>query len=490
MNRSFIVTLFLVTVLVASMASLAWSAWPQPKVFEVDRDLYPFYPSLIKWNKTSAGFTDPSVCAGCHPDKFKEWTGSIHSLAFKDPVYQGELNKGFKAVGHELTRQCEGCHSPAGMVTGEIKGPGNAGLSPMALAGVSCDICHSISGITHWQTPSHEAENGSFIMTPGVDAKGGAQLTKRGPLTPYEGCGMGFHVCVESPLHVSADLCASCHEVYHYTDHFPIESTYLEWKHGPYAQKGIMCQDCHMVDTEIFKRSADTFQKPARQEYHHYFNGANYLVYYLAKGAAEKVGDKELAANLMQKYEMAVTHLKSAADLEIFPVYRGGMLAEVKVRVKNIRAGHNLPTSLTNVRQMWLEVVARDEKGKVIMSSGQLDEHGRLIPDTRIFNSDGMGKDFHFAIDPWIVTAFSRHDTIPPRGYKDVYYGVPPMKSPQPISFEAKLRYRQAGQEEAEALLASVPSDINLEAIYGLKKVPALPVVDMVEKKMTIAYKK
>jgi hypothetical protein len=111
------------------------------------------------------------------------------------------------------------------------------------------------------------------------------------------------------------------------------------------------------------------------------------------------------------------------------------------------------------------------------------------MPETRIFNSDGMGKDFHFAMDPWSVTAFSRHDTIPPRGYKDVYYGIPTMKNSSRISFEARLRYRQAGQEEAETLLANVPPDINLDTIYGLKKVPALPVVDMVNKKMLISYK-
>ncbi len=486
MKRHMVLVLFLAIVLLVSLSRISWSQWPQPKEFEVDHDFYPYYPSLIKWDKSTTPFTEPEVCAGCHPDKFKEWTGSMHSMAFQDPVYQGELNKGFKAVGHEVTRQCEGCHSPAGVVTGEIKGPGLKGLSAMAMAGVSCDICHSISGVTHWQTPTHEAENGSFILTPGVDATGGTELTKRGPLTPYDGCGMGFHVCIESPLHMKADLCASCHNVYHYDDQFPIEATYNEWKHGPYAQKGIMCQDCHMVEIDVFKRSADTFQKPVREEYHHYFNGANYLLYYLAKNAAEKAGNQELAANLTKKYEMSIERLKLAADLEIFPVYQNNELTEVKIRVKNIRAGHNLPTSLTNVREMWLEIIARDETGKVIMSSGQLDEHGKLMPESRIFNSDGMGKDFHFSLHPWVITAFSRHETIPPRGYKDIYYGVPPMKSPQRIMIETKLRYRQADQEVAEDLLSNVPPDIILEATYGLKKVPTLPVVDMVEKKMPI----
>jgi hypothetical protein len=135
-------------------------------VFDFDREFFPYYPSLIKWNKSRAEFTPPSACAGCHEKEYKEWTGSVHHLAFQDPIYQGELNKGVKAVGHEITRQCEGCHSPAGMVTGEIKGAGISALSEMAMAGVSCDICHSVSGVTHWQTPSHEPENGSFILTP------------------------------------------------------------------------------------------------------------------------------------------------------------------------------------------------------------------------------------------------------------------------------------------------------------------------------------
>ncbi len=261
-----------------------------PAVFDVDREFYPFYPSLLKWNKSTVGFTPPSECGGCHEKQYQEWNGSVHQLAFLDPIYQGELNKANKAVGHDVTRQCEGCHSAAGVVTGEIKGPGLAGLSPMALAGVSCDICHSISGTTHWQTPSHEPENGSMILTPGLAGPEGPELIKRGPFKPSADCGGGFHKCEESPLHLQADLCASCHQVYHYDAHFPIEATYLEWKHGPYAQKSILCQDCHMVDSATFKRSADDFKKPERSEYRHYFNGANFLLYYLAGAAAEKAG--------------------------------------------------------------------------------------------------------------------------------------------------------------------------------------------------------
>ena len=179
---------------------------------------------------------------------------------------------------------------------------------------------------------------------------------------------------------------------------------------------------------------------------------------------------------------MAVKRLQAAADMDLSPIYRNGKLAEIKVRVKNVRAGHSLPTSLTNVRQMWLEITAKDDGGKVLVSSGSLDAKGHIVDNTRMFNSDGMGKDFHFAIDPWVVTSFSRHDTIPPRGYKDVYYGINAPQGIKTIVIEAKLRYRQADQGVAEALLGAVPESISMKEIYGLAAVPQLPVVDMVTK--------
>ncbi|PLX50835.1 MAG: cytochrome C [Desulfobulbaceae bacterium] len=452
---------------------------------EVDKELFPYAPSLIKWDKSEAEFTEPQTCGECHPDQYEEWTNSVHALAFQDPVYQGELNAAIKAVGHDIARQCEGCHTPAAMVQGEIKGAGLKGLSPLAKAGVSCDVCHSISGHQHWQTPYHQPENGSFILSPGRTDEKGTTLTKYTPFSPAEGCGEGFHECVESPLHLSSELCAGCHQVFHYETHTPLEATYMEWKNGPYAVNNIHCQDCHMVEIDTFKRSADDFSRPQRDEYHHYFNGANFLLYYLAEAAANKIGDAELAANAHKKFEMAVARLQAAAELEVTPIYRQDKLAEIKVRVKNIRAGHNLPTSLTNVRQMWLEVTARDAEGKILMTSGTVDAKGTIAKDVRMFNSEGQHEGLHFAIDPWEVQSFAKHDTIPPKGYKDVFYGLAAAKG-APITFEARLRYRQADQKVAEKLLGLVPDDIHLDAVYGLKEIPILPIIDMATTSVTI----
>lgn len=472
--------LFILATVVAALAG-------NRELFQVDRELFPYYPSLMRWEKSSAPFTEPETCGGCHERQYREWNGSVHSLALRDPIYQGELNKGVKAVGSDITRQCEGCHSAAAMVTGELKKPGLAGLSPLARAGVSCDVCHSVSGTSHTQTPTREAGNGSLILNPGHDGSGEPRLVKRGPNRPDAECGGGFHDCRHSPLHDQADLCGGCHQVFHHQKHFPIEATYNEWKQSPYAQRNIQCQDCHMVESGTFLKSADAFRKPERNEYRHYFNGTNYLLAWLSAQAATRSNDKELARRLMAQYAMAVKRLQSAAGLELTPVYDQGRLRELKIRVSNLRAGHNLPTSLSNVRQMWLEVVARDRNNRVVMTSGTLRPNGSLPPETRIFNSDGMGSDFHFSHDPWVITAFSRHETIPPRGYREVHYGIPLLKGVRSLTVEVRLRYRTADQHVAEALLAAVPEDIDLAGEYGLSSVPPLPVVEMAAIRSRIA---
>ncbi|MCI5146064.1 MAG: cytochrome C, partial [Candidatus Electrothrix sp. AR3] len=270
-------------------------------------ELLSFKPSNLQWEKTKAPFTAPSIftCAGCHPKQYEEWQGSMHSVAFQDPVYLGELNLAVKSVGKGITKQCEGCHTPAAFVQGETAELDFDNLSPLAKAGVSCDVCHSIKRHTHWETPSNEPENGSYVLSPGrEEPNGDITLTKYGPFPNYEGCGGGFHECVESPLHLQAELCAGCHQVFHYDKHTPLEHTYAEWKKSMYAVNGIACQDCHMVDINTFKRSADNFQKPERSEYHHYFNGANFLLYFLGEIKAKKDGDAKLAANYKHKYEM------------------------------------------------------------------------------------------------------------------------------------------------------------------------------------------
>lgn len=459
---------------------------------------YQFYPSNIAFEDKGVPFEVPSVmtCGGCHPQQFEDWKGSMHAQAFRDPIYLGELMLGIKDVGRGITKQCEGCHTAAAVVSGQMPKKTEefdfSKLGDLAKAGVSCDVCHSIKTHTHWDTPSHEPENGSYVLSPGYKDKNGNNVrTKYGPFPDYDGCGGGFHECIESPLHLRGELCGGCHQVFHYEEHFPIEHTYNEWKKGIYSIKGIQCQDCHMVDIPTFKRSADTFQKPKRSEYRHFFNGANFTMYLFEKLRAEKMGDAKMAANAQLKYDMAVQRLQLAADMEIDPIYNEeGNLSKIKVRIWNKRCGHALPTSLTNVRQMWLEVVAKDETGKVILKSGFVKDDDRLDENTYMFNSEGADINLQPTSDPWKLVSFTRHDIIPPKGYRDVYYSTLSDLKKHDITFHAKLRFRVAGRDLAEKIFANLPKGFDLEEIYGLKALPEhLPVVDMIDKTVNFSTK-
>jgi hypothetical protein len=75
--------LFFTLVSVLTAGWFTCTALAGSPVFDFDREFYPYYPSLIKWNKSRVEFTPPSACAGCHEKEYKEWTGSVHHLAFR-----------------------------------------------------------------------------------------------------------------------------------------------------------------------------------------------------------------------------------------------------------------------------------------------------------------------------------------------------------------------------------------------------------------------
>lgn len=116
----------------------------------------PFPPSYIttdvgKGLQVTDG-SDPQICAGCHPRQCKGWNGSMHSISFKDPVFQAEWAMAEKELGGESMNHCGGCHTPVGVATRTVK------FDPkMGKHGASCDVCHIISGGERAQDPGSGA---------------------------------------------------------------------------------------------------------------------------------------------------------------------------------------------------------------------------------------------------------------------------------------------------------------------------------------------
>ncbi|MGA7179817.1 MAG: multiheme c-type cytochrome [Thiobacillaceae bacterium] len=444
------------------MASLiALSATPGISIAG-DGIAFPYYPAFLEVEMGSGGakpmpenWQDPKVCMGCHPRQYKGWSTSMHANAFQDPVFQAEWALADKATGGKTLNHCGGCHTPIGIATGTVKldpslGKHGGFTAPeIAAKGVSCDVCHTISGTTAAHTTIGDPGNASFIMSPG-EVKRATLKDAKSP----------FHETAYSELHGKAEFCANCHNIFHIDNRFPVEHTYDEWKTSPYAQKGIQCQDCHMVPVDTAIRVANEM-KPARDlENHglggyagmgaptkrdlvhdHGFVGGNTII-------AEALGVKGASANKAE----AMKRLQNAVDLdfEIVPANGGANL--LKVKVTNARAGHNLPTSLTFIRQIWLEVNVTDDQGNVLLNSGVAKDN-HLPADAITFTNRSVDKDGKPTINPWEIASFDYQNTIPPKGFR---YGVYAFRLPDGAkSFRvyAKLNYQSYAQAVADELL-------------------------------------
>ncbi len=436
---------------------------------------YPFFPSLINTHTgkpvKSSDFEPPEVCRECHTEIYNQWNGSMHSNAWNDPVFQALWRLGTKETNGLTEKLCAGCHTAIGTVSEELAlkdEKGDYKISQIAKKGVQCDLCHTIEKTTYQDADGHEPHNATIVIDPGN--------LKRGPFKDSES---SHHDTAYSELHTKAEFCANCHHVYHPVNGFPIERTYDEWKNSVYAQNGIVCQDCHMAPVEDAIKVAQTLKKvnnpgkaandgPEREHiYRHYFVGGNFTIPALL--------------NAPTHADIAKKRLQSAAKLEIISpdkikASQIGSLGKFQVRVTNVGAGHNLPTSLTEVRQMWLAVEVTDEADNKLLHTGWLDKEHNIEPEAVIFQAYAMDKDNHHTVKPWEVVRFEYNRTIPPKGSDIVNYSfmVPP-DTKGPLQVKAVLRYRSYPQEVANLLLG--------------KNAPVLPIVDMATVSKSIEIK-
>jgi hypothetical protein len=404
-------------------------------------------------------FIAADTCGGCHTDIYAQWENSMHHLSHTDTVYKAVsdyLRQGLKDPDEiEEAESCVKCHTPVGVITGypTKSSDDRTKIPELAQMGIQCDYCHSA-------TTAYKMYNNGLIIEPGngEDDPG----VKRGP---FEDSESDFHETAYSEFHTNSEICGTCHDVKHVVFETDLETTYTEWKNGPYysddPQKRITCQGCHMYQrpdvpaTGSTARPANPGQAsddgPEREHiFTHYFVGANA---YLPK----LNGD-------LEKSQMAILRLQNSAALAIDTqqLDQGKLVIEVK----NIGAGHYLPTGLTDVRQMWLEIVVQDKKGKTVFTSGVPDKNQYLPEDAIIYHTvfgDGNG-------NPVYNAAKAREILIDKR--------IPPKQSSLE-TVELPHKDLKGGQINVSLLYRSASQKM-LDTIAGQGKHP-LPIVKMAE---------
>jgi hypothetical protein len=409
-------------------------------------------------------FISPDVCEGCHTEIYNQWNGSMHSKAFADPLWRTATKLFFKDAkksGEIIEmKACVKCHTPLGFRSYSISSPADDydKLAELPAQGIFCNWCHNISEVKHLGDAGYEVEPGGGEDDPST------------MLGPFRDSDSPYHPTKYSELHTKSDFCGLCHNVSHAANKLPIEQTYNEWKNSPYNTGNpattVNCQDCHMRQRPGIPSTGKTARPdnpgkacndgPDREHlWTHYFVGANAVV------------TKLLGSELHSK--MAIERLQNAADLEVIKdnAYRRNELSNIKVKVINSGAGHYLPTGLTEVRQIWLAVKVSDAKGKVLLSSGELDKKGEIDANAVVFHTKLGNEKGEPVINVAQADRILYDHRIPPKGYHvERYAFYIPATAVPPLSVEVALRYRSISPPLAQALLGD--------------KAPEIPVIDMV----------
>lgn len=269
-------------------------------------------------------FDSSEKCAMCHKQIHAQYQKSAMAQAQVLPWDQAEYFK--FALPHTkiepkvapVEAGCINCHAPQALLAGDIPPPVAGKANPKA-DGVSCDLCHSITGLD-----GTEPVNGNFIVKPGKIKYG----------TRKDAKSMG-HEVQHSAFHESAKLCGTCHN-----ESSPygalVKETYTEWSNSRYAAANVRCVNCHVPPA------------PGKA----------------GIGGAERA---DVAQHLFQgAYSQSM--LNGAAVLHVYPgsgKVSPGSEFEITVVVTNTRAGHSIPTGSAEERQLWLHLEARNAQGKI-----------------------------------------------------------------------------------------------------------------------------
>lgn len=370
---------------------------------------------------SSDEFTSPNVCAGCHGMIYSQWSGSMHAKADADPFYNELLQMASKDTDGLIDTYCPRCHTPIGLVGGEIPPVDGTNLSEIATMGVLCDFCHSVTGMI-------DMGNAQYILSP--------DNIKRGP---FDDAKSPFHETEYSELHTKSEFCGMCHDVSHPVNGLVLEATYTEWKNGPYFEDGVQCQDCHMTpgithyEANPGRAAAGA---PKRDNiFIHNFEGANVFMAKIFEDDAQR--------------DMAILRLQKAATLTVSApkTAEAGDEVTIDVAVTNVGAGHKIPTGLSEIRQMWLDIEVTDAEGNIIYRSGAIDD-GIVDPSAVMYNTIVAGPDGKPTFKFWLAEKKISDKRIPPRETTVEKYSFDiPQDITNPIIVNAKLRYRSADQK-------------------------------------------
>ncbi|MDG5468702.1 multiheme c-type cytochrome [Deltaproteobacteria bacterium IMCC39524] len=398
-------------------------------------------PQLFK----PGAFEDPKVCSTCHRDIYNEWSKSMHAYAWEDKWYQPDFLLAHQQTDGATDVLCGACHAPIAARTGLLPPADGSKFDAASLRGISCDFCHTVSGVSNMYNMGHVSAPGNVKIGPRGDGKS------------------LYHKVKNTKIHTQADFCGSCHMVIHPATGTHIIDTWDDWKNNEYGKQGIRCQDCHMTPTPGITKSpgrAALMGKPRENlAFHGFIGGSSY--------AQDEMGNHEQA-------ELSREFLRAAAEVKLAEKITDDGTLELTVDVHNVGAGHKIPTGTTYIRIMWLQIEVVDSEGKLVYSSGMVDDKNYVDPNAVFFRVLFKDAEGNLTGKSWQAHGIGYDRRIPAKGKDCETYRIAlPGKGDYKVT--SRLMYRSMTQASLDAIFEqtgeALPPVVSVEMAAAQAKV-------------------
>lgn len=438
---------------------------PQPTAAGVltaklPRDQGPFFPSLARTEGDKpidvAELNDVRRCAGCHTEAVRQWSSSAHAHAsFDNPWYRASVESLRSEVGYEASRHCAGCHDPVLLMAGRMDKP-LAPEEPLANAGVTCLVCHSV------RAPTSDG-NASYTLS-----------TEPVPYPkPGDAASLQAHRdrLAAKPLHTPA-LCASCHRGFlgQHTGighHLSGMDDPGAWRASVFANTrsstpepvaAQTCAECHMRPEPV--KSDDVASHDDMIKSHRFAGSHTPFAAGLGDARQTQVLEEQLQRAIVIDAPVVWQNGQPRVSSELSELKPGDQLA-LDVTLRNLGVGHSFPGGVKDMQDTWVELSVRDANGRVLAQAGkaqakhedptafvlralQVDEHGR--PETQ-----------------HVVTRFGTvayDHTLPPLGARAVRYSFTlPEGAVAPLHVSARVLHRRHRMEAREFACEATKSE-------------------------------
>jgi cytochrome c-type biogenesis protein CcmH/NrfG len=516
----------------------------------------PFFPSSSQ--TSTQGFVpvdffmESEKCERCHSDIYDQWFSSAHHFSsFNNQWYRKSIEYMQDVIGTEPSKWCGGCHDPAVLFTGLMDTPIREIIDrPESQVGLGCVMCHSISVKSTMGQGDYTINYPDLYQLATSDNPAARLLHDFVTNLNPEAHRRSF---LKPPLEVQAgEFCSSCHKVhldepvndYRWIRGF---NDYDNWQASGVSGMGARsfyypprpqtCADCHMPLV-----ASEDLGNEDGMVHSHRFPAANTALPLVnddpvqMQAVIDFLTDDIVSVDIfaVSSAEPVTTLLDSLPGTELSTTFavgeeaafsagggltrtatpvtapidrtdavvRRGDSVRVDVVVRTRKVGHFFPGGTVDAFDVWVELVGRDETGRILFRSGEVADEGQgpVDKDAHFYRAvliDAHGNPIDKR-NAWAARALAYARLIPPGAADTVHYRIDiPEDAGQELRLEARLHYRKFAWFNTGFAFAGVRSggeetlapgyddgvwtfDGDTSGVSGqIKEIPILPIITL-----------